>query len=238
MKVAVIPARGGSKRIPNKNVKPFCGKPIIAYSIEAALASEVFDRVIVSTDSSEVMDVAKEYGAEVPFLRPDELSDDHTPTIPVIAHAIETLDQQVQNEPNSEQTKGVVSHACCIYATAPFVQVADIESGLKTLQTSQADFCFTATSFAFPIWRAIGLSENNTVEMFWPENGNKRSQDLGEAYHDAGQFYWGTSHAWKNATNIFSANSTAVVIPRARVQDIDTIEDWERAEAMYRASCE
>ena len=238
MKVAVIPARGGSKRIPNKNVKPFCGKPIIAYSIEAALASEVFDRVIVSTDSSEVMDVAKEYGAEVPFLRPDELSDDHTPTIPVIAHAIETLDQQVESDPDSEQAKGIVSHACCIYATAPFVQVADIESGLKTLQTSQADFCFTATSFAFPIWRAIGLRENNTVEMFWPENGNKRSQDLEEAYHDAGQFYWGTSHAWKNATNIFSANSTAVVIPRARVQDIDTVEDWERAEAMYRASCE
>ena len=238
MKVAVIPARGGSKRIPNKNVKPFCGKPIIAYSIEAALASEVFDRVIVSTDFSEVMDVAKEYGAEVPFLRPDELSDDHTPTIPVIAHAIETLDQQVESDPDSEQAKGIVSHACCIYATAPFVQVADIESGLKTLQTSQADFCFTATSFAFPIWRAIGLSENNTVEMFWPENGNKRSQDLEEAYHDAGQFYWGTSHAWKNATNIFSANSTAVVIPRARVQDIDTVEDWERAEAMYQASCE
>jgi len=227
MVIAVIPARGGSKRIADKNIRLFCGKSIIAYSIESALQSEVFDRVIVSTDSEQIAEVANSYGAETPFLRPPELADDHTPTIPVIKHAIETLEATTGAKP--------VSFACCIYATAPFIQAADLQAGFNVLKSdSETDFCFTATSFPFPIWRAIKIADQK-VEMFWPENGDKRSQDLEEAYHDAGQFYWGTSHAWRNASNIFKASSTAVVVPRSRVQDIDTPEDWQRAEAMYHA---
>ena len=240
MILAIIPARGGSKRIPGKNIKSFCGKPIIAYSIECALESELFDRVIVSTDSDEIAAVAAEYGAETPFRRPPELADDFTPTIPVIKHAIESIEAKsnsTETAPVTSETLSEVSYACCIYPTAPFLQATDLQTAFQQLQSDDsADFCFPVTSFAFPIWRSVRVSEQNRVEMFWPENGNKRSQDLEEAFHDAGQFYWGTNQAWKNATNIFNATSQAIVIPRQRVQDIDTMEDWHRAEAMWRAT--
>lgn len=227
MILAVIPARGGSKRIPDKNIKEFCGKPIIAYSIECAVRANIFDRVIVSTDSEAIAEVARQHGADVPFMRPPELSDDFTPTIPVIKHAIEAMDSMAS---------GTVTMACCIYPTAPFVRAEDLRAALHQLRSSAStEFCFPVTSFAFPIWRAVKLDESQRVEMFWPENGNKRSQDLEEAYHDAGQFYWGTADAWRTATNIFNASTSAIVIPRERVQDIDTPEDWTRAEAMYLA---
>jgi len=225
MKLAVIPARGGSKRIPGKNIKPFCGKPMIAWSIEAALQSSCFDEVIVSTDDSDIADIAKRYGARVPFRRPASLSDDHTGTIPVIQHAIDWYRQQGH----------ALSQVCCIYATAPFLQAADLRLGLEVLEAGQIDYAFSVTSFPFPIQRAIRLDANGRVEMFNPEHFNTRSQDLEEAYHDAGQFYWGRPDAWLTGRVIFGNASAAVLLPRHRVQDIDTQEDWQRAEWMFKA---
>lgn len=223
MKLAIIPARGGSKRIPRKNIKAFCGKPMIAYSIEAALKSGCFDKIVVSTDDEEIATMARSLGAEVPFMRPRELSDDHTATIPVIAHAIQML-----NIPNLQAV-------CCIYATAPFVQPNYIQEAYEKLIKTQSAYAFSATSFPFPIQRAIRLTKDNRVEMFSPENFAVRSQDLEEAYHDAGQFYWGTTSAWLEGKVIFAPHSTAVLLPRHLVQDIDTPEDWIRAEFMYKA---
>jgi N-acylneuraminate cytidylyltransferase len=225
MKLAIIPARGGSKRIPRKNIKPFCGKPMIAWSIEAALESGCFDRIIVSTDDEEIAEVARQYGAEVPFMRPLELSDDHTGTIPVIRHAIETINSQGR----------AVEQACCLYATAPFIQAEDLRRGLEILQGSGGDYAFSVTSYAFPIQRAIRLTPEGRVEMFNPEHFNTRSQDLEEAYHDAGQFYWGRADAWLQGKMIFSPASLPVMLPRHRVQDIDTPEDWVRAEWLFKA---
>lgn len=225
MKVAIIPARGGSKRIPRKNIKPFCGKPMIAWSIEAALRSACFDQVIVSTDDAEIAEVARQFGASVPFMRPAELSDDHTGTIPVIRHAIEWFNAQGKT----------VEQACCLYATAPFVSAEDIRRGLDVLQGRDCDYAFSVTSYAFPIQRAIRITEQGGVEMFNPEHFNTRSQDLEEAYHDAGQFYWGRAEAWREGRMIFSPNSIPVILPRHRVQDIDIAEDWVRAEWMFKA---
>lgn len=225
MRTAIIPARGGSKRIPRKNIKLFCGKPMIAWSIEAALQSACFDRVIVSTDDIEIADVARQHGAEVPFMRPAELSDDHTGTIPVIRHAIEWCGQQEQS----------VEQACCLYATAPFVTAEDLRRGLEVLQDNSCDYAFSVTSYAFPIQRAIRINGNGRVEMFIPEHFNTRSQDLEEAFHDAGQFYWGRAEAWLQGKRTFAQDSLPVLLPRYRVQDIDTAEDWERAEWLFKA---
>lgn len=225
MKLAIIPARGGSKRIPRKNIKLFGGKPMIAWSIEAALECGCFDRVIVSTDDAEIAEVARQHGAEVPFMRPAELSDDHTGTIPVIRHAIEVINAQGR----------IVEQACCLYATAPFVQAEDLRRGLEILQTSGGDYAFSVTSYAFPIQRAIRITGEGRVEMFNPEHFNTRSQDLEEAYHDAGQFYWGRADAWLQGKVIFSPASLPVILPRYRVQDIDTPEDWVRAEWLFKA---
>lgn len=225
MRLAVIPARGGSKRIPRKNIKPFCGKPMIAWSIEAALASGCFDAVIVSTDDAEIAEVAKAHGAEVPFMRPAELSDDYTGTIPVIRHAVQWFSE------SGRRPKEV----CCIYATAPFVTADSIRKGLRILLQTSADYSFTVTSYAFPIQRALRLTESGRVEMFQPEQFNTRSQDLEEAYHDAGQFYWGVADAWLESRQLFGCGSAPVLLPRHRVQDIDTSEDWLRAEWMLKA---
>jgi pseudaminic acid cytidylyltransferase len=224
MKVAIIPARGGSKRIPRKNIKPFYGKPIIVWSIEAAMDSGCFDRVVVSTDDQEIAEVAKQHGAEVPFMRPKSLSDDFTGTTAVVNHAIEWL--------NGEG--GAVDLACCIYATAPFVRAVDISSGLALLDESGADFSFSVTTFPFPIQRAIKIRNDQRCEMFQPEMFNQRSQDLEEAFHDAGQFYWGKAEAWLKDKMMFSPSAIPYILPRIRVQDIDTMEDWENAEIVYR----
>ena len=185
MKLAVIPARGGSKRIPRKNIREFCGKPIIAYSIEAALASDLFDHVIVSTDDNEIASVAKELGAETPFMRPAEIADDHTGTNAVVKHAIQWYQERSQS----------ISLACCIYATAPFVSPVYLREGHDKLINSDKSFAFSVTSFPFPIQRAIRINRKGEVEAFWPEHINTRSQDLEEGYHDAGQFYWGKPDA-------------------------------------------
>ena len=225
MKLAIIPARGGSKRIPRKNIKLFCAKPMIAWSIDAALQSGCFDQVIVSTDDQEIAEVARQYGATVPFMRPAELSDDHTGTVPVIQHAIEWVNAQGQP----------VEQACCLYATAPFVSAEDINRGLDILDATQSDYAFSVTSYAFPIQRAIRLNDEGRVQMFNPEYFNIRSQDLEEAFHDAGQFYWGTADAWLQGRMIFGTGSVPVPLPRHRVQDIDTPEDWVRAEWLFKA---
>ena len=224
MNICVIPARGGSKRIPRKNIKEFNGKPIIAYSIEAALKSNCFDQVIVSTDDDEIAEVAKKYGAQVPFLRPDELSNDYAGTIPVIKHAIEWM----------EDNKSSVENVCCLYATAPFIRPQIISQAYQQLNNSKVGYCFSVTSFVFPIQRAIKIVEKNKVSMFYPEHFNTRSQDLEEAYHDAGQFYWGKAQAFKDELQIFTEVATPYILPRYLVQDIDTPEDWIRAESMYR----
>ena len=224
MNVCVIPARGGSKRIPRKNIKEFNGKPIIAYSIEAALKSNCFNQVIVSTDDDEIAEVAKKYGAQVPFSRPDEFSNDYVGTIPVIKHAIEWM----------EDNNNLIENVCCLYATAPFVRSKIISKAYQKLKDTKADYCFSVTSFAFPIQRAIKVTEKNKVSMFYSDYFNTRSQDLEEAYHDAGQFYWGKAQAFKDELPIFSEAASPYILPRYLVQDIDTTEDWIRAEAMYR----
>ena len=219
--VCIIPARGGSKRIPKKNIKDFFGKPLISYTIETALKSKLFDKVVVSTDNETIAQVAKEYGAEVPFLRPLELSDDFTGTGAVISHALSFLQNQGEK----------YDYVCSIYATAPLLQVKYIQKGLERLQNSDAVNSFSTTSMPFPIQRTFKIN-NDRCEMFWPENFSKRSQDLEEAYQDAGQFYW--TNLNKKATDIiFGKDSIPIVLPRYLVQDIDTLEDWERAEVLY-----
>lgn len=226
MRLAVIPARGGSKRIPHKNIREFCGKPIIAWSIEAARDSCCFDRIVVSTDDRQIADVAAEYGAETPFFRPAELCDDHTPTAPVIAHAVQWhRDHRADPE-----------LVCCIYATAPFIQADDLKAGLSLLTGSDTDYAFAITRFDFPIQRAVKINASGRIEMFHPEHLDTRSQDLPEAFHDAGQFYWGRADAWLEGRSLLSDRALPILLPRYRVQDIDTPEDWIQAEKMFRAS--
>ena len=225
MRVAVIPARGGSKRIPRKNIKNFCGKPIIAYSIEAALQTGLFERVIVSTDDEEIAAVARDFGAETPFLRPKEIADDYTGTNAVVKHAIQWLEKNVSK----------VEYACCIYATAPFVQVEYLKRGYQALLESDKQFVFSVTSFPFPIQRSLRIRDDGSVEPIFPDAVPMRSQDLEEAYHDAGQFYWGRGRAFIDELPVFSEHSLPIILPRYLVQDIDTLEDWIRAEMMFRA---
>jgi len=224
MNIAVIPARGGSKRIPKKNIKEFLGKPIIAYSIELALKSKLFDRVIVSTDSEEIADVAREYSAEVPFVRPKKLSDDVTGTVAVTRHALKWC---LDNEDN-------IKYVCCIYATAPFLELNYLNNGYEILNREKKSFAFSVTSYPYPIQRALTISKGS-VNMVLPENYMVRSQDLEECFHDAGQFYWGTTEAYLQELNMFTGISIPIVLPRYLVQDIDTLEDWNQAELMYKS---
>ena len=223
MNIAIIPARGGSKRIPRKNIKAFHGKPMIAYSIEAAQKSGCFDRIIVSTDDQEIADTALKYGAEVPFLRPADIADDYATTMDVMEHAIQYLAKENISP----------EFVCCIYATAPFILADDLRKGLGILNEPNVEYAFSATSFPFPIQRAIKLTEQGDVEMFSEQYADTRSQDLVEAYHDAGQFYWGKTSAFLARKAIFAEHSKVVLLPRKRVQDIDTVEDWELAEALF-----
>ncbi|WP_323590795.1 pseudaminic acid cytidylyltransferase [Aliarcobacter butzleri] len=222
--VTIIPARGGSKRIPKKNIKLFHGKPLIAYSIEVAIKSKLFSKVIVSTDDEEIAKIARSYGAEVPFLRPKELSDDFTGTGAVINHAINFLKEQGEN----------IDFVCTIYATAPLLQEKYLIKAYERLKDSNAKNAFSCTSMPFPIQRTFKITSNERCEMFWPENFMKRSQDLEEAFQDAGQFYW-TNLNIKSDEITFGKDSIPIILPRYLVQDIDTLEDWQRAEFMYEA---
>jgi len=223
MNIAIIPARGGSKRIPGKNVKPFNGKPIIAYSIEAALKSGCFDRVIVSTDDEGIALVAKEYGAEVPFMRPADIADDYSTTLMVIEHALKALLARGES----------YDDCCCIYATAPFVTAVQLREGLQQMKQRQADYLFPVCEYPSPIQRAISLDDSFNVTMFAPENLNTRSQDLTRAYYDTGQFYWGKVSAFLGSKPIYSDKASGLVLPKGSVVDIDTHEDWSLAEALF-----
>lgn len=225
MNIAIIPARAGSKRIEHKNTKLFSGKPLIAYSIEAAKQSGLFDQIVVSTDCPEIAKLSEGFGACVPFMRPEELSDDFTGTREVINHAIKAMQEQGYE----------LDYCCCIYATAPFVQVEYIKKGIELLKAQPGKaFAFSISTFDFPVQRALKNNTNGLAPMF-PAFVEARSQDLEEAYHDAGQFYWGLAHEFLSAKQLFSEHSLGVQIPRHLVQDIDTHEDWVRAELMYKA---
>jgi len=225
LKIAIIPARGGSKRIPRKNIRDFCGKPMIAYAIDVAKASGLFDQIVVSTDDEEIARIARQYGAKTPFVRPAELADDHTNTVDVIKHAIQYfIDRQYSLEA-----------VCCIYATVPFLKVQDLQQGYQQLIQESCDYAFSVTTFPFPVQRALQILDNGRLDAVWPEYRMTRSQDLEEYYHDAGQFYWGRPDAFLQDKIVFSECSTPVILPRYRVQDIDTPEDWERASYMYQA---
>jgi pseudaminic acid cytidylyltransferase len=222
--IAIIPARGGSKRIPHKNIKMFCGKPMLVWSIEAAHASGLFDAVLVSTDDEEIAALAEASGAEAPFRRPAEIADDHTPILPVIAHALHWI----------EEHRNPVHFACCISATAPFLEARFLREGFDLLESNpDAAFTFGITSYAFPIFRSLKIGPDGSVAMFWPENELTRSQDLPQAWHDAGQFYWGRKDAFMNNAGVFSAHAYPVILPRHQVQDIDTPEDLEIAERLF-----
>jgi N-acylneuraminate cytidylyltransferase len=220
MRIAIIPARGGSKRIPRKNIKPFRGKPMIAWSIEAARSSGLFEHVVVSTDDAEIAEVARKWGAEVPFLRPGGLADDLTGLTEVVAHATAW----------AKDAGWPVTAVCCVLATCPFLQATDLARGLETLESGSWDYAFSATDFAAPVFRAFKKTPEGGVSMFFPEHFSTRSQDLPQALHDAAQFYWGRPDAWLGNKRLFDRHSTALMIPRWRVQDIDTEEDWTRAE--------
>ena len=224
MNIAIIPARGGSKRIPRKNIKEFAGKPMISYAIAAAIASDFFDRVVVSTDDEEIAQVAIEHGAEVPFMRPPELADDHTPTVPVIAHAITTCESMGWD----------VQEVCCIYAGVPFISTKDLSAAYEQLLATGAYYVFPVTGFPSPIQRALRRRPDGSVSPFQPEYAATRTQDLEPAYFDAGQFYWGMASSWLTGLNVH-LNGTTLVIPEWRVVDIDTPADWERAELLYAA---
>ena len=222
MNLCIIPARGGSKRIPKKNIKNFCGKPLIAYSIETAKKSNLFKKIVVSTDDEEIANESQNLGAEILF-RPKKLADDYASSIDVFEHAIKELNK------NNE-----FKYACMIYPTAPFLEIEYLKEGLQELKNNNACYSFAATTYDFAIWRGFEIVKNK-AKMFFPEFMDKRSQDLKEAYHDAGQFYWKNLKCKEKFK--FDGN-IPVLIPRYLVQDIDTMEDFIRAEMMYKGYCE
>jgi len=224
MNIAVIPARGGSKRIPQKNIKKFCGKPMISYAITAAKESGLFDHIVVSTDDENIASIARGLGAETPFSRPSRLADDHTTTVSVIAHAIKAC-----------RLRGwIFDKVCCIYPGVPFIQVNDLRGVLLRLDSSELDYCFPVTDYPSSIWRSLEILDNGKTKPVFPEFVLTRTQDLEPAYYDAGQFYWGKCEAWLTNQNIHSCG-LGYAIPNWRVIDIDTPEDFQRAELMYRA---
>jgi len=223
--IAIIPARGGSKRIPRKNIKLFCGKPMISYPIQAAKECGLFDRIVVSTDDEEIAEVSRTYGAETPFKRPKNLANDYATTSEVIKHSITEL-----SGGNEE-----INLVCCLYPTAPLVHPKYLIEGHDKVIASDKIFSFSVTSFSFPIQRAIRVAPNDVVEAIWPENIKARSQDLEPTYHDAGQFYWGRPEGFMDDMPIFSDLAIPIILPRYLVEDIDTPEDWKRVELMYRA---
>lgn len=221
MSLCVIPARGGSKRIPRKNIRAFHGRPMIGWSIAAARAAGIFDRIVVSTDDPEIAAVAQAEGAEVPFLRPADLSGDHAATVPVIAHAVSALGVQPSLP------------VCCLYATAPFVQAADLAEGARLLAEG-ASYAMAVTRYDYPIQRALRRDPaDGSVRMIDPAQMLVRSQDLEPAWHDAGQFYWALAATWTAGAPVFGPGARGVALPAFRVVDIDTSEDWTRAEALF-----
>lgn len=221
--LAIIPARGGSKRIPRKNIKDFLGKPIIAYSIEAALESGLFEEVMVSTDDKEISEIAIKYGAKVPFFRSSENSNDYATTIAVI--------QEVTSEYKTHFSK-VFDLVCCIYPTAPLIQVQHLKNGLDLLLAKNFDSVLPVVAFGYPVWRGVEITDEGKTKMIWPEFQNSRSQDLKKIYHDAGQWYWLNLNMQKET--LFSKNSGSIELSEEEVQDIDNLTDWKLAEMKYK----
>ncbi|MBD1134438.1 pseudaminic acid cytidylyltransferase [Pelagibacterales bacterium SAG-MED48] len=222
--IAIIPARGGSKRIPKKNIKDFLGKPIIAYSIEMAISCKLFNKVIVSTDDQEIKDVAIKYGAEIPFIRPKEIADDFTGTHEVIGHAVKWM------EDNDEK----MDYVCCVYPTAPLIEKDDLKKGFELIKTGKWDSVMAATNFSYPIFRSFENLPDGGLKMIFPEHYNSRSQDLPEIYHDAGLFCWAKPETWKKKPEKYCKKNSIIKIPNHRIQDIDTLDDWKRAEIIYK----
>lgn len=222
--VAVIPARGGSKRIPDKNIRPFCGVPVIARSIQAALGSGLFESVVVSTDSERIAEVALAHGAEVPFLRDPCLAGDQAGLHGVVADALARLAAAGRH----------YDYVCCLLATAPMVRSADLCSGLELLRGAGAQMSLSVTEFPYCIFRALRHDEQGRAVMIWPENLTRHSQEFPPAFHDAGQFYWWEVARFENKPSVFFSDCVPVFLPRTRVQDIDTPEDWEHAEVLFQ----
>jgi pseudaminic acid cytidylyltransferase len=219
--IAIIPARGGSKRIPRKNIKDFLGKTIIAYSIETALQSALFDEVMVSTEDEEIATIAKKYGAKVPFMRSAKNADDYAGTMAVIQEVLSCYaDQNVR-----------FNYACCIYPTAPLIKVNHLSEGLNILKINRFDTLFPIVAFSYPIWRGVQIDPNGKTKMVWNEYLNSRSQDLKTVYHDAGQWYWLDTN--KIQESLFTNNSGSLILTEEEVQDIDTLSDWKIAEMKY-----
>lgn len=221
-RIAIIPARGGSKRIPRKNIKDFLGKPVIAYSIETALQSELFDEVMVSTDDEEIADVAKHFGAKVPFMRSKENANDFATTMDVIKEVLNCYEKQNKQ----------FEYGCCVYPAAPFITTDLLRSAFDKLVNEQRDCVFPVVQYSNPVWRSLKI-ENEKVSMWWPENLNKRSQDLPPVYYDAGQFYWFNSFEILEKKTLYTNNTSAVIVDELAVQDIDNLDDWELAEFKY-----
>ena len=221
--LCIIPARGGSKRIPRKNIKQFCGKPIIAYSIEAALGSKLFDEVMVSTDDEEIAEIAKKYGAKVPFMRSQENADDLATTVDVLIEVINEYKRAGKE----------FDHCCCIYPTAPLIKIEKLKSGFDKLWNDNFDVVFPVVSFSYPIWRGLKKNDDDNFSMLWPEHQNSRSQDLDEVYHDAGQWYWFRTDQLVKSKKLFGDNTSCVILNETEVQDIDTSTDWKLAELKY-----
>jgi pseudaminic acid cytidylyltransferase len=223
MNIAIIPARGGSKRIPRKNIKDFLGKPMIAYAIETALKSNLFDKVIVSTDDKEIAEIAKKYGAEVPFIRPKELADDHAITVAVLSHSVSELKKMSID----------AEYVCCIYPCTPMLSIQDLQDMFEEIKTKKIDFVYPIVEYTHPVFRAMSKTKENKMEFLFPENELVRTQDTKKMFHDAGQFYWGKSDAWLNNKRMHT-DGIGFEIPAWRIVDIDTEDDWKRAELMYK----
>lgn len=224
MKIAVIPARGGSKRIPGKNIKDFCGKPMIAWSIQVAQESKLFDRIIVSTDNEKIARIALDSGAEIPFKRPVDLADDLTQTVPVVGHAIASCIKLGWN----------IEFACCVYPCNPFLQVDDLVKAHKLLINRKTDFVYPVSEYAHPIQRAMRLLPNDVMQFYAPQFELTRTQDLEKLYHDAGQFYWGKASAWLEKRKMHT-DGIGMPIPNWRVVDIDSEDDWKRATIIFES---
>jgi N-acylneuraminate cytidylyltransferase len=222
-RIAIIPARGGSKRIPGKNIRLFHGKPIIAYSIELALQSQLFDRVVVSTDAPEIKAIALDFGAEVPFLRSSENANDHASTLAVLEEVLENFRAMGEH----------YQYGCCIYPIAPLALVSDLSAGLHLLKSSEAASVFPVTAYSYPIWRSLRISDAGTIAPTFPEFMGARSQDLETIYHDAGQWYWFDVN--KLSEGLIGTASKVLVLPNSRVQDVDNLEDWRLMELKYAA---
>jgi len=223
MNIAVIPARSGSKRIPRKNIKEFAGRPMIAHVISSALKSKLFEHVVVSTDDNEIAHIARDWGAETPFMRPIDLANDFTATVPVVAHAISACAKLGMKAEN----------VCCIYPCAPFIHIDDLSSSLKLLDQNSDYFCFPVAEFPSPVQRSLYMEKSGKLNSFYPEYESERTQDLEPSYFDVGQFYWGKASTWLNNSELHK-NSIGMEIPSWRSIDIDDASDWTRAEHLYK----